>query len=363
VRTVRAIVFAVFLAAGSLVGILGLAPAAANFADRMQFSEPVKDTLRGVPCGIALAVFCASVFGVIGLALLAAADQVLRRWSVMGSAERVTFFAAVLVGVGISIPFHMILFGFWPWGPPLGLVVMIGLVFLTHAMLASMAEALPWSRVGGRRTNWKVFDTNVLIDGRIYEIAKSGFLEGRLYVPEFVIHELQAISDGHDSHKRQRGRRGLDMLQNLRSDFEIEVGTQDRLAGDPNDAVDNKLIRLALALGASLVTNDYNLNKVAKVQGVRVLNVNDLAMAARIQFLPGESFKVEIEREGSQPGQGVGFLEDGTMVVVEHGAQFIGQRTEVRITQIHQTTAGKMIFASPNGLEHSDAQQQARRRS
>lgn len=322
----------------------------------------VVEALEGLGAAIAFAVFGGSVLGLAGLMLLGALDRIVKRWSGMSNAERVTVFASILVGAGVSVPFHMMLFGFWPWGPPVSTLLMVIIVAIAHAMISSMEEALPWSKLGGYRSNWKVFDTSVIIDGRIYEVAKSGFLEGRLYIPQFVIQELQSIADSHDANRRQRGRRGLDMLENLRKDFEVEIGTYDRYGGQPTDPVDDKLVRLAAQLGAALVTNDFNLNKVAKVQGVRVFNVNDLAMAVRLQYLPGEAFSVEIEREGSQAGQGVGFLNDGTMVVVENGQELIGQRAEVRITQIHQSTAGKMIFASINCNEPSEEVSHSRKR-
>jgi uncharacterized protein YacL len=209
-----------------------------------------------------------------------------------------------------------------------------------------MQEAMPWSSGIARNSRLRVIDTSVVIDGRIYEVCKAGFLDGKFYIPQFVINELQAIADSHDPNRRQRGRRGLDLLKHLQASFEVEVGTQDRLAGDASDPVDTRLIQLAKELGASLVTNDFNLNKVAQVHGVRVLNINDLAMAMRPVFLPGDTMWVQIERPGSQQGQGVGYLEDGTMIVVEHGEEHLGERAEVHVTQIHQSAAGRMIFAT-----------------
>lgn len=353
-RILRATVFGLFLIAGAVIGVFAVKQGVVALGQRLNWMPGVIESLEGVGAVTAYAVFCACLFGMLGLALLSLLDRTIQRWSTMSTAERVTFFAAMLVGVGVSIPFHMILFAFLPWGPPVGLILMVMLILISHAMISSMDEALPWSRLGGRKSNWKIFDTNVIIDGRIYDVAKSGFLEGRLYIPQFVVQELQAIADSSEANKRQRGRRGLDLLKNLRHDFAIEVGIHDRYAGDAKEPVDNRLVKLASALGGSLVTNDFNLNKVAKVHGIRVLNVNDLAVASRLHYVPGESFIVEIEREGSQPGQGVGFLEDGTMVVVDHGAAKIGERAEVRITQIHQSSAGKMIFASLNGHEPSE---------
>ncbi|RMG22789.1 MAG: TRAM domain-containing protein, partial [Armatimonadetes bacterium] len=195
----------------------------------------------------------------------------------------------------------------------------------------------------------KIFDTNVIIDGRIGEVVRTGFVDGKIYIPQFVINELQKVADSADPNKRQRGRRGLDMLKILRADHEVEIGTLDHLAPD-NGSVDERLVALARALGAKLVTNDFNLNKVAQVHGVQVLNVNDLALSLRPIFLPGDTLEVIVERPGSQPGQGVGFLEDGTMVVIEQAAELVGSKVEARVTQIHQSAAGRMIFAQVEGV-------------
>lgn len=303
----------------------------------------------------ATVVFGAIVVGLLGLLAVSLFENASRRWRVMDQPQRVTLFVAVLVGVGISIPFHMLTFSFGPLAVGGSLLLMVILIPLAYSTLRSMEDNLPWMRGGGtRKSNIKIFDTNVIIDGRIYEVAKAGFLEGKIYIPDFVLKELQMIADSHEPTRRQRGRRGLDLLQNLRSNFEIEVGTHDRHAGDEKEPVDSRLVKLAKATGACLVTNDYNLNKVASVQGVTVLNVNDLAIAMKPQFLPMDTLVVQIEREGSQPGQGVGFLDDGTMIVIEDGAENIGERVEVKVSQIHQSAAGRMIFATLNGEEDSN---------
>ncbi|MEO7453797.1 MAG: TRAM domain-containing protein, partial [Fimbriimonadales bacterium] len=158
--------------------------------------------------------------------------------------------------------------------------------------------------------------------------------------------------------RRQRGRRGLDMLKNLQNSYDVIVGLEDRLAGNPTDPVDSRLVTLAKALGASLVTNDFNLSKVASLQNVPIMNLNDLAMCLRPVFLPGDSVNVEIEKAGSQSGQGIGYLDDGTMIVVENGEYHIGERMEAHVTQVHQSTAGRMIFAT---LEDADGTAYKRR--
>jgi uncharacterized protein YacL len=309
-----------------------------NRTDMPQFREPFS-------LG-AIFVFGSILFGLIGTLTAIRIELAASRWDSMSSGDKVTLFAGVLIGVLLSIPFHVLAFSFGPGAVAASFMLMIVLVAVSIAMVRSMQEAMPWSSGIARNSRLRVIDTSVVIDGRIYEVCKAGFLDGKFYIPQFVINELQAIADSHDPNRRQRGRRGLDLLKHLQASFEVEVGTQDRLAGDASDPVDTRLIQLAKELGASLVTNDFNLNKVAQVHGVRVLNINDLAMAMRPVFLPGDTMWVQIERPGSQQGQGVGYLEDGTMIVVEHGEEHLGERAEVHVTQIHQSAAGRMIFAT-----------------
>jgi uncharacterized protein YacL len=208
----------------------------------------------------------------------------------------------------------------------------------------------------------KILDTNVIIDGRVYDVARVGFVEGQIYVPQFVLEELQYIADSHDSLRRQRGRRGLDILKLMQTEFNIEVGVHDRLAPDQGDGVDSRLVRLATALGGDLVTNDHNLNRVATLQDVRVLNINDLALSLRPNVLPQEHLDLNIVREGNQIGQGIGYLEDGTMVIVENGRAHIGETLEVMVTQVIQTERGKLIFAEVEG-EPVDGRARKPRRS
>jgi uncharacterized protein YacL len=189
----------------------------------------------------------------------------------------------------------------------------------------------------------KLLDTSVLIDGRIAEICEAQFLDGVLAVPQFVLHELQLVADSSDPLKRQRGRRGLEVLQRIQKMPQVEV----RVVDDdfPNTAdVDHKLIELARRTGAKIVTNDFNLNKVATVQGFSVLNVNELANALKPAVLPGETMHVLIQREGKEAMQGVAYLSDGTMVVVDGARRMINKSIDIIVTSVHQTTAGKMIF-------------------
>jgi uncharacterized protein YacL len=190
----------------------------------------------------------------------------------------------------------------------------------------------------------KLLDTSVLIDGRIAEICEAQFMEGVLGVPQFVLHELQMVADSSEALKRQRGRRGLEVLQRIQKMPQVEVRILEEDFAQAGD-VDHKLVELARRMGAKIVTNDFNLNKVATVQGFSVLNVNQLAQALKPAVLPGEAMRVLILREGKEPNQGVAYLDDGTMVVVDGARRVINKSVDVIVTSVHQTTAGKMIFA------------------
>ncbi|AOA03355.1 PIN/TRAM domain-containing protein [Carnobacterium maltaromaticum] len=193
---------------------------------------------------------------------------------------------------------------------------------------------------------YKILDTSVIIDGRIYDIAKTGFIEGTLMIPNFVLMELQYIADSADSLKRVRGRRGLDILNALQKESDIQVEMYD---GDFEDIteVDSKLIKLAKLLDGVVVTNDYNLNKVSEFQNVPVLNINELANAVKPVVIPGENMNVMVVKAGTERNQGVAYLDDGTMIVVEDGQYYMNKSIEVVVTSALQTAAGRMIFAKP----------------
>lgn len=195
-------------------------------------------------------------------------------------------------------------------------------------------------------SQYKLLDTNILIDGRIYDLVKTGFIEGTLVVPNFVLYELQYIADSGDSIKRVRGRRGLDILNKLKSEKGVFI-KMDATDFDDIKEVDSKLIALAKKLHAVIVTNDYNLNKVSEFQQVQVLNVNALAKALRPRVIPGETLKVLIIKNGTERQQGVAYLDDGTMIVVEDGRNYLNKTIEVEVTSAIQTDAGRMIFAKP----------------
>lgn len=198
----------------------------------------------------------------------------------------------------------------------------------------------------------KLLDTSVIIDGRIADIVKTGFLDGALIIPSFVLGELQHIADSSDVLKRNRGRRGLDILNKIQKELMIKVQVVE-IDFDDIQEVDAKLVRLAKQMNGKVVTNDFNLNKVCELQGVAVLNINDLANAVKPVVLPGEEIVVQIIKDGKEYGQGVGYLDDGTMIVVESGKEFIGSRLEVMVTSVLQTSAGRMIFAKPKLLERA----------
>jgi uncharacterized protein YacL len=199
----------------------------------------------------------------------------------------------------------------------------------------------------------KLLDTSVLIDGRIAEICEAQFLDGPLLVPEFVLHELQLVADSGDALKRQRGRRGLDVLDRIRKIAGLEVRVLEHPTAPVGD-VDRKLVEVAREIGAKIVTNDFNLNKVARVQGLSVLNVNQLANALKPVVMAGEPMRVLILREGKEANQGVAYLDDGTMVVVDGARRYINKSVDVVVTSVHQTGAGKMIFGrvEEKGIEN-----------
>jgi len=305
-------------------------------------------------------LFGCIIFTLIGSILLSRIERFVWDWEHMTQADKLTLLTGLFIGVIVSTPFLVLFFTFgaaWVVG---GFAGMIALILMSAGMMRNFKDVLPWSSGPMRRSNVKVFDTSVIIDGRFYDVCKAGFLEGRFYVPQFVIAELQNIADSHEPNRRQRGRRGLDMLNNLQNSYDVTVGLEDRLAGSPSDPVDTRLVTLAKALGASLLTNDFNLSKVASLQDVPVMNLNDLAMSLRPVFLPGDAVSVEIEKGGSQHGQGVGYLEDGTMIVVENGEFHIGERVEAHVTQVHQSTAGRMIFATIEDAEGKAFRRRAR---
>jgi uncharacterized protein YacL len=191
-----------------------------------------------------------------------------------------------------------------------------------------------------------ILDTSAIIDGRVADVVQTGFVMGSLVIPRFVLDELRYIADSADALRRNRGRRGLDILGRLQKEAPVPIQVSDKDFEDARD-VDAKLLRLAKSMDAPIMTNDYNLNRIAELEGVRVLNVNSLANAVKAIVLPGEEMAVHIIQEGKETGQGVAFLDDGTMVVVEGGRRHLNKELEVTVTRVLQTVAGRMIFAQP----------------
>ena len=276
--------------------------------------------------------------------------------------EKVATFSGVLIGLLLTVMLRSAfsnIMGVWVTAVVGGVLVYLGIV-ATWSMKDEMRIFLPGSAAlpaDGKEAmpeQCKILDTNVIIDGRVADICRTGFIEGPIYVPGFVLDELQHIADSADSLKRARGRRGLDILNQMRTELDMKIRTYDNTDPGDRDEVDAKLVKLAKKLNGKIVTNDYNLNKVAELQGVPVLNINELANAVKPIVLPGEEMVVTIIKEGKEQNQGVAYLEDGTMIVVEGGRRRIGETLPVVTSSVLQTVAGKMIFANIRGDEDGD---------
>ena len=262
---------------------------------------------------------------------------------------------ALLLSVLMAFPLSM-LPGLWGQVTPTVVSFFLCLIFISITV-SRRRELLPiigiTSPAGTRsigqpipQNGQLIVDTSTLIDGRIADISQAGFIPGSLIIPRFVLDELQHIADSYDSMRRNRGRRGLEVLTRLQQESNTPLEISDLDAKEITD-VDSKLVKLAKSLGCAIITNDFNLNQVAKIQGVQVLNVNELANAVRPVALPGEEMQVSIIQEGKEFGQGLGFLDDGTMIVVENGLRYINSSITVVVTRVLQTAAGRMIFAHP----------------
>jgi uncharacterized protein YacL len=258
----------------------------------------------------------------------------------------------LLVGLGTALLIKSILFEFISITGRAGsylaiLLYLIVAIFFAYlgARVGAKTRFVPLAaKDGGMHGSAKVVDTSVIVDGRIVEIFQCGFVEGPLIVPRFVLRELQAIADSEDPQRRTRGRRGLEALTKLQEMHAIVINEREYDDLPPGN-VDAKLVRLARELQARLLTNDYNLNRVAQVEGVEVLNINELANAVKPVVLPGEELHVHVIREGKEAHQGVAYLDDGTMIVIEQGKRLVGTSTDVVVTSVLQTVAGRMIFA------------------
>jgi uncharacterized protein YacL len=255
------------------------------------------------------------------------------------------FIVGLLLGAGFSSIASS--FGFeliWLYR----LLIYLGSLYIGIAIISQLDVGFGLIRSpsvkGASEESVKILDTSVIIDGRIADIIETKFIEGVLVVPKFVLDELQQIADSSDSVKRARGRRGLDVLNRLKKDKETLLRITDQDFPEISD-VDSKLVKLAKVLGGKVLTNDFNLFKVAQIQGVTVLNINLLTNALKPVVLPGEKMKIVVIKEGKDPGQGIGYLDDGTMVVVDSGKKHVGDEVFVTVTSVLQTPAGRMIFA------------------
>lgn len=275
---------------------------------------------------------------VIGLLVAAILTPAIGRIYVIG--PYVQFFASILLGyLGFRIFFSR-------------REEIVGLIPTLPSRTTRMRGSVPQApsasvRVGEEA---KLLDTSVIIDGRIADIVQTGFLDGVLIIPSFVLEELQHIADSSDVLKRNRGRRGLDILNRVQKELKVKVQVLETDFEEVSE-VDSKLVKLAKQLGGKVVTNDFNLNKVCELQGVGVLNINDLANAVKPVVLPGEEITVQVIKDGKEFGQGIGYLDDGTMIVIEGGREYIGSRVDVLVTSVLQTSAGRMIFAKPKAFE------------
>ena len=343
----------------ALGGLVGLALAAVQVDGRQLFTD--------VPYSGAFLAAWVVAWIVVGFAILpyltvVPALWLLRQVEALSTAEFVAAVIGLLIGLLMGLLLGLPLSNFDPplgtW-LPLGVSLLFGLGMLgltvakrADLLLAAQAIGLvrnqdPAAAAGLRMGDPHiVVDTSAIIDGRIAEIVESGFIYGTLVIPRFVLEELQHIADSSDALRRNRGRRGLEILNRMQK----EPGTPVEIVEDdvPDVAeVDAKLVALAIGRSRVILTNDFNLNRVAELQGVRVMNINSLANAVKPAVLPGEELHVRVIQEGKEAGQGVGFLDDGTMIVIEGGARHIDRELDVSVTRVLQTVAGRMIFAQP----------------
>ncbi len=265
------------------------------------------------------------------------------------------FFFGLLIGLIVSSLFNQFLaifmseYEYWIFIKSVITVILCYLGILIGIKAKDEFNlAIPYVKLvrENESTRLVILDTSVIIDGRIADIVNAGFMSGKFIIPRFILKELQHIADSEDSLKRNRGRRGLDILNKIKTNSKIQVSVQEQDFMDIKE-VDAKLVKLAKILGGKILTNDYNLNKIAELQGVDVLNINDLANALRPVVLPGENLKVQLVKKGKEQSQALAYLDDGTMIVVDESKHLIGKKVNVEVTSVLQTSAGRMIFAVP----------------
>ena len=344
------------LLGAALGGLVGLGLASAN--DGLFVGSPYAGALLAVW----VVAWIVVGFGILPYLTVVPATWLIARVEELSTAEFVTAVIGLLLGLlmGLLLGFPLSNFP-EPWGQILPLAVslslglgMVGLTVAKRKDLVVAAEALgifrrPQPDREARLRSGEphiVVDTSAIIDGRIAEIVESGFIYGTLVIPRFVLDELQHIADSSDTLRRNRGRRGLEILARMQKDTATPVEiVEESVPGESE--VDAKLVALARSRSRVILTNDFNLNRVAELQGVRVMNINSLANAVKPAVLPGEELRVRVIQEGKEAGQGVGFLDDGTMIVIEGGARHIDRELDVAVTRVLQTVAGRMIFGTP----------------
>jgi len=266
--------------------------------------------------------------------------------------------SGLIIAALLAFPMSLLPAPFGQVLPFVGVVIFIyfgmALFSMRETDIANLIGGVGGKRLENGGTSWQqpsrtiLLDTSVIIDGRVADIAKTGFLPGTLLIPRFVLNELQYIADSSDGMRRQRGRRGMEVLAELQKASSVVVRISD-IDVEGVREVDDKLVILARQLKCPILTNDYNLNRIAELQGVTILNINELANSVKSVVLPGEVLMINVLQEGKESGQGVGYMEDGTMVVVENGNKYLHQEIQVSITKVLQTAAGRMIFAKPDG--------------
>lgn len=344
-----------------------------NFTGRVFLQVPRVQSILAAEPGSRTEIGCFIGFTIVGLLLgfLVSLVTFRKLVVVIRQIESMPFLEKLAIMSGLILGLVVALLLMWPFGASLGPMALplrllagtIGVILgvaMARSAISQLGQIFPAMRAehDGRyagRSTIKLLDANIIIDGRIAEICKTGFIEGPLLVPAFVLQEVQNMADHADDLRRARGRRGLDVLNRVRKELDVEVEVLEEYGDDDDesDTVDLRLVKLARRQGAAVITNDYNLNKIAELHGVGVLNVNELASAIKPQFIPGDGLIVTLMRPGNQPRQAIGYLDDGTMVVVEQASDFIGQEVDVVVTNTLQKVTGKMIF----GELKSDGQQ------
>lgn len=348
--------WSLFAVAMTLIGVI-VGNYAATYTLRLlpaPADAPASDILFriGFNCAGGLMGF---LFGLVSFRKLISWANYMEKVSLL---DKITAMIGILIGLAVAILATTPFANIEGLGVPVrifactvGVILGIGFAMSAKEQIVYVFPGLNPERTEGPvaacSSRAKMLDTNIIIDGRIADIAETGFLEGPILIPGFVLQELRHIASSSDGLKRARGRRGLDMLNRLKEIERVETQVfEDYPKGlDMNEEVDQRLVSLAELVGATVVTNDFSVNEIAKLKNVPVLNVNELANAMKPVYLPGEDLTVTVVKEGKEPGQGIAYLDDGTMVVVEGGKDYLGQLVPVVVTSVLQTTAGKMIFS------------------